>query len=86
MKIALESLASIDMVIDSQVLCQRVSRASKEASDNPPPTEEIQITQEDRQISSLIPPTLPEVNDDTGPKASKAGRPKGATNANKRET
>ena len=67
-------------------LCQRVSRASKEVNDNPPPTEGIQITQEDSQISSLTPPTLPKVDNNTDPKASKAGRPKGTTNANKRET
>ena len=83
---ALGSITSIGVVMDSQVLRQRVSRASKEASDNPPPTEEVQITQEDSQVSSLTPPTLPEVDNDTGPKASKAGRPKGTTNANKRET
>ena len=40
----LESLASIGVVMNSQALAQRVSRASKEASDNPPPTEEVQIT------------------------------------------
>ena len=34
----------------------------------------------------MTPPTLPEVDNDTDPKASKAGRPKGTTNANKRET
>ena len=83
---ALESFASIGVVMNSQALAQRVSRASKEASDNPPPTEEVQITQEDSQVSSLTPPTLPEVDNDTAPKASKAGRPKGTTNANKRET
>ena len=38
---ALESFASIGVVMNSQVLRQRVSRASKEASDNPPPTEEV---------------------------------------------
>ena len=83
---ALESLASINVVMNSQALRQRVSRASNEASDNPPPAEEIQITQEDSQISSLTPPTLPKVDNNTDPKASKAGRPKGATNTNKRET
>ena len=55
---ALESLASIGVVMDSLALHQRVSRASKEASDNPPPTEEIQIPQEDSQISSLTPDEL----------------------------
>ena len=70
---ALKSLSSIGVVMNSQVLAQRVSRASKEAIDNPPPTEEIQITQEDIQISSLTPLTLPKVDNDTDPKASKTG-------------
>ena len=83
---ALESLASIGVVMNYQALAQRVSRASKEASDNPPPTEEVQITREDSQVSSLTPVTLPEVDNDTGTMASKAGRPKGTINANKRET
>ena len=83
---ALESLASIGVIINHQTLAQRVSSTSKEASDNPPPTEEIQITQEDSQISSLTLPTLPKVDNDTYPKVSKAGRPKGTTNTNKRET
>ena len=68
---ALESLASIGVVMNSQALAQRVSRASKEASDNPPPTEEVQITQEDSQVSNLTPATLLKVNSDTGTKASK---------------
>ena len=47
---ALGSLASIGVVMNSQALAQRVSRASIEVSDIPPPIEEVQVT----QVSSLI--------------------------------
>jgi len=95
---AIESLASIGIVIPYAALRKRVSRASKVASDDVPPTEEVTMSVEDLSgVSTLTPVTLPDVDEATGNVdeatgddeatggVSKGGRPKGSTNTYKRE-
>ena len=54
-------------------------------SDNPPPTQEVVISVEGIGVSSLTHVTVWDVDEATGVKTPKGGRPKGSTNAYKRE-
>ena len=80
-----EFLAAISVVMTLLVLYMRVNLAMKRAGDKPPPIEEMEIPQGDSDISSLASPNVPEVENNTAGVLSKAGRPKGTTNAHKKE-
>jgi hypothetical protein len=96
---AIQSLASIGIVMPYAALRKRVSRASKVASDDILPTEEVTISVDGFSgVSTLTPATLPNVDDATDDVddatddvdeatagVSKRGRPKGITDAYKRE-
>ena len=96
---AIESLTSMGVAITHATLRKRVSRASKVASDDILPTEEVTISVDGFSgVSTLTPATLPNVDDATGDVddatddvdeatagVSTRGRPKGITDAYKRE-
>ena len=64
---AIQSLASIGIVMPYAALRKRVSRASKVASDDVPPTEEVTMSVvEFSGVSTLTPVTLPDVDEATG--------------------
>ena len=75
----IKSLASIGIVMSYATLRKRVSCASSVASDDIPPTKEVTMSGEEFSgVSTLTPVTLSD-------NSSKVGRPKGSTDAYKRE-
>ena len=75
---ARESLATVDVDISISSLYIRVIRDCNLDRDEAPPTNEVRIPQEDSEISSLSLSLILS-------KGSKAGRPKGTSDAKKRE-
>ena len=75
---AREYLAAIGVDMSISALYMRVMREGNFDRDEAPPTGEVRITQEDSEISSLSSSLI--LSD-----GSKAGRPKGTSDANKKE-
>ena len=95
---AIETLASIGIDMSYATSRKRVSRARSVASDDIPPTKEVTMSGEEFSgVSSLTPVTLSDVtegtanadkstgDDEASGNSSKVGRPKGSTEAYKRE-
>jgi len=86
---ARESLAVIGENISLDALYKRVSRTNQTDAVETPPTDVVEVSQEDSKVSSLSSPDSQDENNaagvDVSATLSKAGRPTGTTNARKRE-
>eukprot|EP00585_Thalassiosira_rotula_P015353 CAMPEP_0196189198 /NCGR_PEP_ID=MMETSP0911-20130528/43814_1 /TAXON_ID=49265 /ORGANISM="Thalassiosira rotula, Strain GSO102" /LENGTH=88 /DNA_ID=CAMNT_0041460737 /DNA_START=177 /DNA_END=443 /DNA_ORIENTATION=+ len=68
-----ESLATISVVMTLLAWYMGIDCTSNLASDKPPPTEEVEVSQEDSEISSLASPNIPEGENGTAEVVSKVG-------------